>query len=260
MPELPDVEIFRRRLARSGLHRRIADVQIRDSRMLRHDGGRDVERTLRGRSLEATHRRGKHLIVDLSDGGVLALHFGMTGYLTAEDGESIEEHARMVVELDDGPRLRFVDQRRLGWIALADTSDDYVAREGLGPDALALTPAELRNVMRDSRGSVKATLTDQGRIAGLGNIYADEVLFQARVDPRASACDLDPAAYRRLHRQLRRVAELAIDRGADPDRLPRTWLLPHREEGTPCPRGRGTVRRYRSGGRTGYHCPTCQCR
>jgi formamidopyrimidine-DNA glycosylase len=99
---------------------------------------------------------------------------------------------------------------------------------------------------------------DQGRIAGLGNIYTDEVLFQERVDPRSSARGMDDAAYRRLHRQVRRVAALAIDRGADPDRLPRTWLLRSRDEGAACPRGHGTVRRYRSGGRAGYYCPTCQ--
>jgi formamidopyrimidine-DNA glycosylase len=259
MPELPDVEVFRRILARSSLHRTIEGVRVTDTRMLRDVEQRTVRRQLRGRSLEAARRHGKHLVADLSGDGVLVLHFGMTGHLATGEGRlEFSPHARFVLEFEDGHWLVLVDQRRLGRVALADGLEEYVAREGLGPDALALDVSALRNLLHGSRAGVKATLMDQGRIAGLGNIYTDEVLFQARVDPTAAARRLDDAAYRRVHRQLRRVVELAVKRGADPARLPRTWLLPHREDGAPCPRGQGTIRRFTSGGRTGYWCPACQ--
>lgn len=259
MPELPDVEVFRRRLAATSLHRRIERVRVLDGRLLHDVDERTLDRTLRGRSLEATHRHGKHLVVDVSDDGVLVLHFGMTGHLATGEGDPPAlPHLRLEVDFTDGHHLLLVDQRRLGQVTLADSLDEYVDRRGLGPDALSLRPAELRDLLQRSRGGVKATLMDQDKVAGLGNIYSDEVLFQARIDPRAPARQLDDAAYRRLHRALRHVATVAVERGADPGRMPRTWLLPNREEGAPCPRGTGTVQKFRSGGRSGYWCSECQ--
>jgi formamidopyrimidine-DNA glycosylase len=259
VPELPDVEIFRRTLAHSSLHREIERVRVRDRTMLRDVSERKLAAVLRGRSLERTHRHGKHLLVEISDHGLLALRFGMTGFLATGVGNAPpERHLRLVLGFADGHWLALVDQRRLGRIALTDTADDYLARERLGPDALSLSAPELRDILRASRGSVKSTLMDQERVAGLGNIYTDELLFHARVDPTSRAAHVDDAACRRLHRQLHRVVDLAIQRNADPDRFPRTWLLPHRQDGAACPRGNGTVRPFRSGGRTGYWCPSCQ--
>jgi formamidopyrimidine-DNA glycosylase len=259
VPELPDVEIFRRTLARSSLHREIERVQVRDSTMLHEVSARQLARGLRGCSLERTHRHGKHLLVDLSGRGVLVLHFGMTGHLALGEGKApADRHVRFVVGFADDHWLALVDQRRLGRIALADGVNDYVVREHLGPDALSLSALELRDVVRASRGSVKSTLMDQARVAGLGNIYTDEVLFQARIDPTAPAAQLDDAGCRRLHRQLHRVVDIAVERNADPDRFPQTWLLPNRQDGARCPRGHGVVRSFRSGGRNGYWCPTCQ--
>jgi formamidopyrimidine-DNA glycosylase len=257
VPELPDVEVYRRTLARTSLHRRIDRVRVRDDSMLRGVTGRRLSAALRGHELEATHRHGKHLLVDVSDGGELALHFGMTGHL--ETGDEVDgPHVRLELRFADGGALALVDQRRLGHVALAAGVDELVAQQDLGPDALSLGPREFADILRRSRGGLKATLMDQSVIAGLGNIYTDEVLFQARLDPRARAADLSPAEQRRLHRQLQRVLALAIGRDADPDRLPATWLLPHREDGAPCPRGRGVVRRLRVNGRAGYWCPECQ--
>jgi formamidopyrimidine-DNA glycosylase len=259
VPELPDVEIFRRGLARNSLHRQVERVRLRDRTMLHGVSQRELARTLRGRTFERTHRHGKHLLVDLSGKGLLALHFGMTGYLAAGEGDApAERHVRLVIGFTDTHWLALVDQRRLGRIALAEGVEDYVAREQLGPDALSLALPELCDVVGRSRGSVKSALMDQQRIAGLGNIYTDEVLFHARIDPTSAAARLDDAACRRLHRQLHRVVDLAVERKADPDRFPRTWLLPNRQDGARCPRGNGRIRAFRSGGRVGYWCPACQ--
>lgn len=258
MPELPDVEVFRRRIARTTLHREIERVQVRDPALLHGVDAGGLERALQGSTFEGTSRHGKNLAVDVSGGGVLVLHFGMTGHPETEEPGLSDRHVRLVIGFSDGGRLAVVDQRRLGRVALADDLGEYAARAGLGPDALSLGPAALRGVMRESRGGVKATLMDQGQLAGMGNIYADEVLFQARIDPRAQAASLDEVAYLRLHRRLHRVVRIAVERDADPGRLPRTWLITHREDGVPCPRGNGEVRRFRSGGRAGYWCPACQ--
>ena len=258
MPELPDVETFRRRLAHTGLHREISRVEVRDPSLL-HGVKRDrLRQVLRDSDLTTTRRHGKHLFAK-TDGAWLVEHFGMTGYLlSTADKDALPEHTRFVLHFTDGRSLALVDQRRLGSVGLVDDPDHFVADEQLGPDALAVTEAELGELLAGRRGGLKSALMDQRLLAGIGNIYSDEILFQARLHPKLSASDLDEAARRRLHRQVRRVFRTAIERRADPRCLPHSWLLRHREDGAPCPRGNGRVRRLTPHGRGAYYCPTCQ--
>lgn len=261
MPELPDVEVFRRRLARRALHRRITDVDARDAQVLDGVSRPGLRDALRGRHLDSTRRHGKHLLVALQEGGWLTLHFGMTAYAeVAGAGDDEPPHTRLVLDLGDGVLL-FVDQRRLGRIGLAEDADAFVADHGLGPDALDLDLRGWREVLRGSRGALVSTLMDQSRVAGIGNIYSDEILFHARLDPRERADRLverDDAGVRRLHRQTQRVLRRAIEAGADPAAMPRGWLVRLREEGRPCPRCGGEVARLDVAGRHSYWCPTCQ--
>jgi formamidopyrimidine-DNA glycosylase len=258
VPELPDVEVFRRSFARSGLHREIGRVEVRDPALLRGVHRDRLRQTLRGHELTTTRRHGKHLFAK-TDEAWLVEHFGMTGYLQpARETDAVPEHTRFILHFKDGRAMVYVDLRRLGSIGLADDPDSFVADERLGPDALAVTEDQLRDLLSGRRGGLKSALMDQELIAGIGNIYSDEILFQARLHPNRPAAGLDRAALGRLHRQTRRVLELAIDRRADPERLPRTWLLGHREDGARCPRGDGRVRRLRPTGRGAYYCPTCQ--
>ena len=258
MPELPDVETFRRRLTHNGLHREIGRVEVRDPSLL-HGVRRDrLRRVLRGSELTTTRRHGKHLFAK-ADKAWLVEHFGMTGYLLpTADRDTLPEHTRFVLHFTDGRSLALVDHCRLGSVGLVDDPDRFVADEQLGPDALEVTEAELGELLAERRGGLKSALMDQRLLAGIGNIYSDEILFQSRLHPKQSAGDLDEAARRRLHRQVRRVLRTAIDRQADPRRLPRSWLLRHREDGAPCPRGNGRVRRLTPHGRGAFYCPACQ--
>lgn len=259
MPELPDVEVFRRHLAATSLHRTVERVRVSDTTALRETSRPRLTRALSGQELTRTRRHGKHLFADLSGEGWLVMHFGMTGYLQhTKDGERPPRHTRVLVAFADGSSLAYVDQRRLGFVSLADAPDEYAEAHRLGPDALTLSAADLRDLLQHRRGAVKSALMDQELVAGVGNIYSDEILFHARIDPKAPAAALDQAAVRRLHRQLMRVLRLAADRGADPERLPDSWLLPHREDGAPCPRGNGEVRKFTMSGRGAFYCPACQ--
>jgi len=257
MPELPDVEVYRRTLARSCLHRTLARVEVSDARMLHGTSAAALGRALRGHEWTGTARRGKHLLVSLSGGGLLVLHFGMTGRLELDD-RAEDDHTRVLFDFEDGRRLGLVDQRRLGRVALADSEEQYAADQDLGPDALSLSAGDLADLARQRRGSLNGLLMDQSRICGIGNVYSDEICFQARLDPTRAVASLDDADLRRLHRQLGRVLRLAVERGADPGQMPRTWLTPRRVDGARCPRDRGTVRAYSSGGRRGFRCPDCQ--
>ncbi len=259
MPELPDVEVFRRRLAATALGQPVRRVEVPDETMLRDTSRQRLGRALKGNVLVGTRRHGKHLLAETSGGGWLVLHFGMTGRLLhLQDGEPSPDHTRAVLHLADGSRVVLDDQRRLGFVAVVDDDEAYVSAQDLGEDALRLSYPQLRDLLRGRRGALKPALMDQSVIAGIGNVYSDEILFHARLHPRTSAAGLDETSLRRLHRQTRRVLRTAADRGADPERVPRTWLLPHREDGAACPRGDGSVRRFKMSGRGAFYCPLCQ--
>jgi formamidopyrimidine-DNA glycosylase len=260
VPELPDVEVFRRRLQRDCLGRRVDRLRLPDPNLLRDVSSSRLGKALRGHTLSRTRRHGKHLFASIDDGAWLVLHFGMTGFLEWRPDSRREDpaHLRMVLQFADGSRMVYDDMRRLGFVSLTDDVAHYVTEHGLGPDALDVGYVDLRDTLRSRRGAVKAALMDQEAIAGIGNIYADEILFHARLHPRAPAARLEDASYRRLYRQTRRVLRLAADRGADPTKMPDTWLLPHRTDGTPCPRGNGTLRRIAMSGRGAFYCPQCQ--
>ncbi|MFF4864187.1 Fpg/Nei family DNA glycosylase [Streptomyces sp. NPDC001231] len=195
MPELPDVEGFREVLMTCGRQRCVTDVEVRDTGVLRGVSAQRFRRGLKGRRLGEGWRHGKWLFVPVDDGGrVLVWHFGMTGSLRCcAPDEPLAPHDRIVLTLDDSRHLRYRDQRKLQGVQLAD--DAQVARitDGLGPDALTLSGAELRKLLSGRRRAIKSALMDQSVIAGLGNLLCDEILWRARVAPRTPARDLsDP--------------------------------------------------------------------
>ncbi|MGB8275838.1 MAG: bifunctional DNA-formamidopyrimidine glycosylase/DNA-(apurinic or apyrimidinic site) lyase [Alphaproteobacteria bacterium] len=264
MPELPDVERYRRHLKATALGRTIAGVTVRKAKVLEVPAGR-LRRALKGRRMTATRRRGKHLLAKLDDGRWLALHFGMTGRLLHfKDMADDPKYDRVRFDFADGTHLAFDDRRQLGTIGLADDADAFFRRQGLGPDALdpALREADFVAMFAARKGNVKAALMDQSLVAGVGNIFSDEILFQARIHPRAQPKALGRPGLARLYRTLRKVLKTAVARGGGSEdfteRLPRSFLIPRRVAGASCPRCRGPIRTLKFSGRTAYFCPACQ--
>ncbi|HZD17469.1 MAG TPA: DNA-formamidopyrimidine glycosylase family protein [Actinomycetota bacterium] len=261
MPELPDVEIRRRYLDATSLHDRIRGVDLRSPRLLRDSAmdGRSLTRALQGHALVETRRHGKYLFARLDAHGWLVLHLGMTGDLRSFEHPAAEPtHTRMLLTFESGSHLAFQDQRTLGRIDLAEDIAWFVGRRGLGPDALDIERSTFDEATRGRRAAVKPLLLNQSVIAGIGNLYADEVCFQAELWPETPFDRLDAHGRSRLLRAIRHVLRTAVDRHADPDRFPRTWLLPHRREGAACPRGDGEVERIEVAGRGTYGCRSCQ--
>lgn len=260
MPELPDVEVFRRYLGRTALHRRIRSVSVENRKVLKDVSERTLARHLKGRRLEETRRHGKFLFARLDSGPEwLVLHFGMTGFLKYfRRRESAPEHPRVVLGLDDGYRLAYDSQRMLGDVQLTKDVDAFCVEHGLGPDALSLDAEGFAEQVGGRRGAVKSALMNQSAVAGIGNVYSDEILFQARVHPDTSVASLEDRDLRDLHRATRKVLEGAIHCRADPQRVPRSWLLPHRYEGGSCPRCGGRLERIPAAGRHAWICPRCQ--
>ena len=263
MAELPDVATFKRYLDATALHHEIAGTAVHDDQMLDGLTAAELDRGLVGHSFAATRRHGKYLFALLDDenGGALVLHFGMTGSLRYfERADAMPEYARLLIRFSNGYQLALVSQRLLGGVALTDDPDAFVAERELGPDALADLTDEsaFRRALEGHGGMLKPTLTNQAIVAGIGNLYVDEMLYQARLDPRMPADELDDRALARLYRAMRHVLETAVERDADPEKFPADWITRHREHGATCPRCGGEVERLEVSGRGTYWCPTCQ--
>jgi formamidopyrimidine-DNA glycosylase len=257
VPELPDVEGFRRELARAVPGQRVRRVDVRDAGVLRNTTARALSRNLVGRRFGPPRRHGKWLILP-TDGPVVLVHSGMTGhpYYAPGDGQH-EGYERLVITLDRG-ELRYADLRKLRGVWLAPCEDDIAAVMGRqGPDALDLDLRSFRDVLRGRRGRLKPTLMDQAVIAGLGNLLVDEVLWQTRLPPSLPASKLDAEDVRRLHATMRRVLRTAVRHARVPG-LAR-WLTGARDGPDPsCPRCGARLARGRVGGRTTVWCPRCQ--
>lgn len=259
LPELPDVEVYRRYLNSTALHKQISAVKVRDAGVLRGVSGKQLGKKLEGRRLESTMRRGKHMLAGMDSGHWLTFHFGMTGYLEYfKTVEGERDHNRVVIDFANGYHLAFVCRRKLGRMGLIKDPERFFAVHSLGPDALDLECDAFMDLLHSRRGVIKSALMDQRLIAGIGNIYADEMLYQAGIHPGAKVGSLGDDRTRRLLNKMRKVLNTAIERKADPDEFPRTWLLPHRREGTGCPKCKGEVKKIKISGRSTYFCPACQ--
>lgn len=259
MPELPDVEVFKRYLDATGLHQKIEQVELRDNKILGKASANSISKTLRGHQFESTRRHGKHLLVELSDDGWLILHFGMTGFLQYFKGE--EEAPRyhiLVISFDNGYHLAYCSRRKLGTVDLTDDPDIFIDQEKLGPDALTLDFDRFEQLLKGRRGSIKSLLMNQQAMAGLGNIYSDEILFQAGIHPQTAVDKLTDEQHQILFDKMREVLDTAIDCKADPENLPHDYLLPHRHEGEPCPHCDSPIEQIKISGRTAYYCPRKQ--
>jgi formamidopyrimidine-DNA glycosylase len=264
VPELPDVESIRRHLESTVLKRRIADVHVTSPAILQGTSPARFREALRGRAFASTSRHGKHLFVGLDRGGKeLAIHFGMTGSLRFfEDMGEDPAHDRLRIDFEDSTHLAYDSVRKLGRVQLIDDHDSFISGKQLGPDALTQVDdfESFRELLGGKRGNVKAVFMDQKLIAGIGNVYSDEILFQARVNPKSRIDALDEEVLRALFKAMREVLQTSIDTGADPEKLPRDYLIHQRHAKGVCPLCGGRVKKETIAGRTAYYCPSCQQR
>jgi formamidopyrimidine-DNA glycosylase len=261
MPELPEVETFKRYLDRTSLHQRITGVEVRDAYVLKHLSARELTRRLKGRRFEDSHRHGKHLFVCAGDELWLRLHFGMTGSLEyLKHDEAPPKAARVIFRFANKCRLAFDDQRKFGEIELIEDVDEFLQTRGLGPDALEISLSQFKAIVGKHRGAVKAILLNQQLIAGIGNLYADEILFRTRMHPATGTGKLSDKDLARLFRAMRYVLEKAIALKTDFNRLPKSWLLTHRGKRGRCPRCGRALKSATIGGRTSWFCAHCQKR
>jgi formamidopyrimidine-DNA glycosylase len=270
MPELPEVETIRRHLAPHVEGRGLETLEVLDERWSRPLSGRELADALEGRTVERLNRRGKYLVWELEGEAYLLQHLRMTGTLLL-DPVGAPPYTRVWLRLD-GHDLAYTDPRRFGTgeLALGEEALEafFAARLGLEPFDEEFTTAHLHALARTSRAPVKAFLLDQKRIAGVGNIYADEALFRAKIHPLRPANRLTRPQVEALREGV--IASLSagiaakgasIDDFRDPYGVQGTFqdqFLVHLREGEPCPRCGGSVRKLRAAGRGTYVCERCQ--
>lgn len=273
MPELPEVECVVRQLGRLVSGRTILSARLIRPGLAPDSTPRSFAASLRGARIEGVGRRGKHILIHLSNGRTLITHLRMTGrfvLLRQQAGDPPHTHAAF--SLDRGEKLLFADQRHFGFMILARTAGlgEVPCLAELGPEPFGeeFSPAYLRGVLGRSRRPVKLLLLDQTRVVGLGNIYASEALHRAGIDPRKPAAKISTARAEALHREIVAVLSEAVANDATFDRetgdLDSSYgryeavARVYEREGLPCLACAAPIRRITQGARSTYFCPRCQ--
>lgn len=273
MPELPEVETIARSLAPRLKGRSVAGIELIHGPLLR-TGGRKALEALRGRRVLGVRRRGKMLLIECEGARTLVFHLKMTGqFLFAERGAPRDKHVRLVIRFEGGrDELRFRDVRKFGFLLCLEGEPESACVElgRLGPEPLEVGRPQFQAILKARRGRIKSVLLDQTRLAGVGNIYADETLFDARIHPETPASSLRADSAERLFLSLRKILAAAVDAGGstltdagyhDAAGNAGEFQLEHKvydRTGEPCLACGTLIKMKRVGGRSSHFCPKCQ--
>jgi formamidopyrimidine-DNA glycosylase len=265
MPELPEVETIKNELIPRVIGRKITKVTILDEKIVRQRRLAEFRSRLIGQKITKVERRGKYLIFSLTGGEILIIHLKMTGSLLLEPPERF---SRATLHLDDGTKIYFRDPRKFGVMWLVENKDAIINKLGPEPLEIDFTPKLLAQRLSKRTAPIKALLFDQKFIAGIGNMYADEALFGARIHPLRSGKSLSPEEIKRLHHAIQQTLSAAIkNKGASVE----NYFRPDGQIGTAhfefkvahgrgkdCPRCGRAIERILVRNRGSYFCPRCQ--
>lgn len=258
MPELPEVETFKKYFEATSLNQKIKKVLIRDNRVLNiHESV--FKKKLKANIFSSTLRHGKYLFVKINSGFVV-FHFGMSGDLKYfNDIKEEPKHSRILFEFTNGNFLSFVSQRMFGRVDLTNKIEDFISnKKNLGVDAWKMNFEEFKKSLQKRTAFAKAALMNQNIIAGIGNIYSDEVLFQAKIHPKTKINEINDSKLRELFEITKKVLKVGIERKGNLKTYPHDFLIPHRKKDEVCPDCGGKIERLKISSRHGFYCPYCQ--
>lgn len=232
MPELPEVETFRKKLEASLKGKTIKDVQVHpDKIVFAGKSPATIKKAFLGSKIKKCCRRGKYIWFEMNHQPWPVFHLGMSGsYLIADEIPKKAKSIKLVLEMQDGTLMIFKDPRRFGRIFILEEPLDKNPLSHLGPDVLNELPSakEIQELLSSRKAPIKALLLDQSLLSGIGNWMADEILFQSGIRPDKPAKDLSPREYKRLHSKISSVTKFAVKSNSDYDKYPKTWLFHHR--------------------------------
>lgn len=259
MPELPEVESFGRYLQKTSLNKKIENVEIKSPELLQNIDLNDIIENLEGNRFNSTKRHGKYLFVLLNNNKWFILHFGMTGsFKYFENPDEKPLYDRILFNFDDNSHLAFIDPRKFGKIYLTSEISNFIKEKRLGPDALNIDLKTFKNLYKKRRGALKSALMNQHVMAGVGNIYSDEILYQAQVHPKTPFYTLDDTKITEIFNIMKEVLNTSINKQLNGQNLPDSYLIPHRVRNGKCPDSETKLKTIKIAGRTSYYCPECQ--
>ncbi len=259
MPELPDVESFKAYFKRSSLNKIIADVQCSCKDLIRNINFKDLRHKLMGKSFRDAWRRGKFLICEIKDiPEKLIFHFGMTGDLHyVKQRTKKDRFARLVIKFENEYELRLLSIRKLAKIYLVKDPEEIKLIKEMGPEPLTISKKDFSKILDEhQRKNIKAFLLDQRDIAGIGNVYSDEILFKAKINPHKNIETVGSEQREKLYKSMKTVLREAIDCNMYFDS---SWLIVHRGRDMRCPLNENhKLKKEIIAGRSCYFCPVCQ--
>jgi formamidopyrimidine-DNA glycosylase len=256
MPELPSVETFKRYFDKTSLQQPITDVTVISPEILVETSTNHLIKAMEGHEFIESIRYGKYLFGKLDNELFLIIHFGMTGYLHY-DNDNSSRYPRLLIRFSGGNFLAFDDARKFGKVSLTRDPGEFIKNRRLGPDALEVNYEDFRKSFQGRKGMIKPLLLNQNLLAGIGNLYADEILYQSRVHPMTPANLLNDCEWEQVFVDMKKVLQKAIDHHDKIESLPESYLLPHRYKGGECPEG-DKFEVITVGGRTTFLCPKLQ--
>lgn len=259
MPELPEVESFGKYLDRTSRDKIIENVEIKSPELLQNVNAGDLKGKLEGQKFKYTKRYGKYTLTCLSNDFWLILHYGMTGRLKYfKNREEAPRYDRLLINFEDGSHLAFDDPRKFGKINLTPSIEDFIKEKKLGPDALEIDFETFKEIIKKRKGAIKSVLMDQHILAGVGNIYSDEILFQACIHPKLPSNKLDSTQIERIFKIMKKVFKISVNKRIAEEDLPDSFIIPHRRKNGKCPNSNIKLKTVKISSRTAYYCPECQ--
>lgn len=258
MPELPSVEDFRRECTKV-VDRKISKVKIIDDYILKTPKSK-FKQEIQGKQIKSVKRWGKYIFLELEGKSNALLHFGMSGSVRFYTKEIEEpEYSKIILEFEDGTFFSIISVRKFGRVELIGDYKTYVDNNEIGPDALEVSLEEFKEIMDyKKRSYAKTALMDQSALSGLGNIFSDEILFQAHIYPKTKVSKLHENKIETMFSLMKEILKKAVDRKLDKNEYPDNFIIPHRDLEDTCPICDTNIKRLEISSRHSYYCPKCQ--
>ncbi len=257
MPELPEIANFKSFLEETVLDKEVVEVEFPDTKLLQASTT-DFKKALVNKKFTGSQQLGKYLFLKTNGKKSLVFHFGMTGKFEYYQHNETPKHTHLLITFKDSSHLAFVCVRKLGKIYLADGLEEFQEEQELGNHALDLSKKEFLEILQQKKGGIKSALTDQHLISGIGNVYADEILFQTRIHPKTKVEKLSEKEKEKLFEEMNEVLNTAIKKEGERSEFPKDYLSRSRKEGADCPKCSGKIEMIKVSGRSTYFCPDCQ--
>ena len=258
MPELPEVHTFKVYFDATALQQKILQVEVQDDKIIRNMDGSVFEEKLKGLTFTDSYRHGKYLFGLLDNGHSVLLHFGMTGDLVYYHNEEDQpRHERFAFQFGAG-RLGFDCPRKFARILYLEDFNQYLEDQKLGPDALEIDQKTFLKATEGKKTTLKGFLLNQANLAGVGNLYADEICYQAKLHPASRVNHLSTKQLKKVFQLVKSILQEAVDRRPHYKQYPEDWFWNWRKEGAPGPSGKGVIEKTKVAGRTTYFCTPIQ--